>query len=183
MSTDTDARANDSAAAPVSGSILTGKAVVRPRKFTDEVRGAILGALRTGAPIVTAARVAGISHETFYQWMRAGREQESGELHDFAAECDRIIGETDVEMHGHITEQARHDWRAAAWHLERKDGSRYTREQLVELRDICMSAAREVYRDARAESDGGDGLPDEGEFMRRVSARAREISDARAGGR
>lgn len=58
----------------------------------------------------------------------------------------------------------------------------YTREQVLEIREIDAAAIAEVYRDALAAARAGEPLQDVDPFMLRVAERAREISAARARG-
>src|SRR5215208_5544078 len=75
----------------------SGGQVGRRTKLTDEVEKEILDAVRAGSYLNAAARRAGVSEKTVYQWLREGREEgASPRLARFAAEFDRAEAEAEI---------------------------------------------------------------------------------------
>jgi hypothetical protein len=88
-----------------------------PKLFTTERRKAITDAIMKGVPRDVAARAAGVSHQTFYNWVKWSPE--------FASEVE--IADADAEKHAIETIQwaGRRDWKANAWWLERTRSETY----------------------------------------------------------
>lgn len=92
-----------------------------PQKLTKEVKDKIIDAIRCGVYIETAAAVAGITRQTFYNWLRRGKEEKSGKFRDFVKEVNIAFAEVtrnDMELIGLAGER---DWKAAAWRIEKRD--------------------------------------------------------------
>lgn len=89
-----------------------------PQKLTKEVKDKIIDAIRCGVYIETAAAVAGITRQTFYNWLRRGKEEKRGKFHDFVKEVNIAFAEVtrnDMEVIGLAGER---DWKP------RRGGSR-----------------------------------------------------------
>jgi transposase len=106
----------------------------RPTKLNDETQNRIVTALRAGNYQETAARYAGISVDTFYEWMRRGT-QEPGSIYakfSEAVEIAKAAAEVrDVALIDRAAEEG--SWQAAAWKLERKFPHRWGRVQRTEI--------------------------------------------------
>lgn len=92
----------------------------RKTKLTPEVQAAIVQALGVGATREHAYQYAGISHETFYNWMEKGEAGKPPYVEFFDAvkntEAKAVVG-----WLAHIETAARAgNWQAAAWKLERR---------------------------------------------------------------
>ena len=88
-------------------------------KCNQKITDIICEALKVGQPIEAAVAVAGISQQTYYNWMNWGREGRSPYC-DFVEAVDQAQG---VAM-GYLYEQLRGhfhtNWQTIAWVLERK---------------------------------------------------------------
>lgn len=94
----------------------------RPTKRTPETEKRILDALRIGATRKDASLAAGISQETFCQWMNSFPE--------FAEAVEKAESEDKLRMLAAITKASQEgSWQAAAWRLERKDPDNYGRRE------------------------------------------------------
>lgn len=111
---------------------------LRPMRLDDDQRRVILAAIRAGATYHHAAQAAGVSSNTFHDWLSKGRAErerldEGREPDEQQAQYVALL--TDVEsagaqgviVHlGHINTAARGtalrgpQWRASAWLLERR---------------------------------------------------------------
>lgn len=111
----------------VHGGATTG----RPLKLTADRITKIAKALRDGAYREQAATLAGIGRSTFYAWLeRAEADRETDTPSPFRDLLDAVTrAEADAEAKavGYVRVQAKQDWRAAAWFLERKYPHRWGR--------------------------------------------------------
>ena len=114
----------------------------RPSKLTPETHNRIVAAIQRGAYIETAAQLAGISKETFYQWLKKGRaiadEQEPcitphhEALRNFSDAVNKALAESEIrDLTAIDTAAQQGTWQAAAWKLERKHHSRWGRKVAV----------------------------------------------------
>jgi hypothetical protein len=102
----------------------------RPTKLTPEVREEVCQAIRAGNYLETAAAYAGITRETFYDWMRKGRAQKSGAHVDFVDAVEKALA--DAEMFALQTITNANEWQAAAWRLERRYPERWRKRETTE---------------------------------------------------
>ncbi len=111
---------------------------MRPRrgnghKFTQEVAGKILGALRAGNFLETAAAYAGIDSDTIRRWAKAGARGKDAELASFAREIDQARAAAEVRDVAIIAKAAESEWTAAAWRLERRAPERWGRRDRMQV--------------------------------------------------
>jgi len=113
----------------------------RRSELTTELQEQVVLAIHAGNFREVAARFAGITERTFFNWMARGCEyqkklnkgEEVGEKEEkffhflHAVESAEIKAE--VFATGLITKAAKRDWRAAAWYLERKHKQCWARMQ------------------------------------------------------
>lgn len=104
----------------------------RPTKLTPKLQEQVVGYLRAGAYVETAAAAAGISKETLYSWLRRGAADEVpfAAFAEAVEEAQALAEMRDLALIGKAAET---EWTAAAWRLERKFPSRYGRRQAVEV--------------------------------------------------
>jgi|GEM_PF-556667 len=109
--------------------IQTVKKMGRPTKFTPEVTGKILTAIRAGNYIETAAAWAGVNKQTIYDWLRQGAAQEKGPFRDFSDSVGEALAHAEIADLQQVAEAAKKgNWQAAAWRLERRNPSRWGRK-------------------------------------------------------
>lgn len=102
--------------------------------LSPQLADSLVEAIRAGVPIEVAARAAGVSHETIYEWIRsaqrgtwhAGVAVEPATLKIIVAFAERVAraqAEREAEAVQRIREytdvKGNTDWRAEAWWLER----------------------------------------------------------------
>lgn len=102
-------------------------------KLTPALIEKIVGYLRAGAYVETAAAAAGISKQTLYTWLRraADENEEDPIFAKFAAAVEEAQALAEVRDIALIGKAAETQWQAAAWRLERKSPERWGRK--VEL--------------------------------------------------
>lgn len=94
----------------------------RKTKYTPETVAKIVQAIKTGATYQLACQYAGISHETFAQWMKHKPE--------FSEAVKESEGAGAIELLARIRKEAAEGtWQAAAWILERRYPEMYGRQR------------------------------------------------------
>jgi hypothetical protein len=95
-------------------------------KLTPSVQEKILQVLRSGSYASVAARVAGISPNTFWKWMKRGRQESSGPYRRFYDAVQSAQAQPEAMAVGIINREMRNNWRAAIAYLERKFPKRWS---------------------------------------------------------
>jgi len=95
--------------------------MARPCKLTPEVQQIIVNAIGLGASYSDAAQAAGVSYETFNEWMKAGANAKSGKFLQFSEAVRKE--EADAALR-HLTvinnAAAKGDWKASLEWLRRR---------------------------------------------------------------
>ena len=104
----------------------------RRTKLTPEVQQGIIRTLRLGNSRKDSALYAGISEQTFYSWMKRGREGESPFV-EFLEEVEKAESAACIKNVAVIQKAAQVTWQAAAWWLERKRPDEWGRKQRVDI--------------------------------------------------
>ena len=98
---------------------------MRPTKLNPQSQAAIVEAVLHGCTYAVAAEAAGVSYDTFNEWMKAGRETKKGKFYEFSEAVTRANAECAKNFTRVIqTAAAKGDWKAAESWLKR----RYPRE-------------------------------------------------------
>lgn len=92
------------------------------RELTPEIAEKIIEQIKQGVfPIGIAAMAAGVDVDTFREWTRIGMEEDAPELYArFVMDIARAEILVRAELLKTIHENAKEDWHAAAWLLERQ---------------------------------------------------------------
>ena len=96
----------------------------RPTSLTLDVRRAIIESLRDGATISVSCSAAGISRQTFYDWIKRGQAEESP-FKEFIDICERVIAESEISAVASIRAAGKKNWKALAWLLSRRHRRRW----------------------------------------------------------
>lgn len=99
----------------------------RPPVWTPEIEQRIIGAVRAGNYVETAAAAAGIDKVTLYRRLKRGARAKSGADHDFSNAVNKAIAESEAEDLAGIRAAGADDWKALAWRMERRFGQRWGR--------------------------------------------------------
>lgn len=89
-------------------------------KLTPAVQERICEMIRLGNFAAVSARVAGISEQTLYNWIKWGREQGSGPYYDFWKAVEQADADAEAALVAEIKRHAPNDWRASAEVLRRR---------------------------------------------------------------
>jgi hypothetical protein len=90
----------------------------RKSKYTPDVVKRITDAIQVGATYELACKYAGITRETFYQWIN--------HKPDFSDAVNSAEGQAATRWLGYIEKAAQENtWQAAAWKLERRYPQQY----------------------------------------------------------
>lgn len=104
---------------------------MRKSKLTPKRRKLIVEAIKDGNTNETAARLAGISEATLYNWLAKGRDEENGDYRKLLEEVEAAEAEAMAFMVDKVKQAAYEDWRAAAWYLERRRPADFGRRDRV----------------------------------------------------
>jgi hypothetical protein len=100
--------------------------------FTPDRQSRIIEAITAGNYNEVAARYAGISEKTFYNWLARGEAGEDGYV-QFLQSVKNAQAQAEVRDVALIARAAETNWQAAAWKLERKYYQRWGRKDRMML--------------------------------------------------
>jgi len=106
----------------------------RPSKFTPERRALIIDAISHRVPNVIAAEASGISEQTFYDWVKTGKEHLSGNIDSDYSQFVVDIRKAEMQKirhHSDIISERPERWQADAWILERRYSKFYSGNALI----------------------------------------------------
>tara|TARA_R110002110_G_scaffold100479_5_gene256010 strand:- start:1316 stop:1783 length:468 start_codon:yes stop_codon:yes gene_type:complete len=101
------------------------KAMGRPTKICPEITSLIVSAILAGSYVETASALAGISKDTFYNWLKKGAAAQSGVFFEFSDAIQKAMAQAEMNDLLVINKAAQRSWQAAAWKLERKYPNRW----------------------------------------------------------
>ena len=129
----------------------------RPTKLTAAVQKAICESIRGGNYADISAQAAGITKQTFYDWLKRGAAGDQP-YSDFADSVQKARAIAQKHMVQTIQDAAIDTWTAAAWWLERTYPIEYGRQRIV-VEDASMLPTE----DGVNEADLADSLADAAE--------------------
>lgn len=115
------------------------KPIGAPTKLTSEVIALLTQALRTGAYVETSVAHVGIHKDSYYRWVRKGREERVridgngkprksyGLYLDLYDAVEKAQAAAEVRDLAIISKASETHWQAAAWKLERRNPGRWGR--------------------------------------------------------
>lgn len=118
----------------------------RPSKLTPEVEAKILAHLETCCYRWAAARLAGISTQTFYNWIKAGERQERGKYRSFLDKVEAAEAEAQRRLLLGIQVQGKDDWKALAWLAEHRFPRDFGMKLQLLLQDEREKDVRELIK-------------------------------------
>lgn len=104
---------------------------MRKTKLNQKTKEKIVEAIRDGNTNLIAAKLAGISESTFYNWINKGRESEKGVYRQLVDEIEQAEAEAIAQAVGEVKKAMKEDWKAAGWYLERRDPANWGRKDRV----------------------------------------------------
>lgn len=110
------------------------KKMGRPNKLTPELQKTIVTYILLGAYVETAAKAAGLTKDTFYDWLHKGATQRKGIYKDFSDAVLKAMEEATLRDLNVIDKAAQKgDWKAAAWKLEKSRPREYGTKKIVRI--------------------------------------------------
>lgn len=107
----------------------------RPTKLTPEIQDKICDYLKMGNFIDTSCKLVGIHKDTFFEWMKRGREAKRKSIYqDFFFAVEEAQGFGEARHVAIVSKAGEFDWHASAWMLERKFPEKYGRKDKVDLK-------------------------------------------------
>jgi hypothetical protein len=108
------------------GARATRRRAGRRSKLTPAAQSRLLDAIRSGSYFEPACRVAGISFQTFRNWLLRGEREKSGPYFDFFEGVKAAEAEAELRAVTLWSKAMPKDWRAAKEFLERRHPSRWS---------------------------------------------------------
>lgn len=137
---------------------------MRKTKLNNKIKDLILDAIKDGNTNETAAKLAGISESTFYNWVAKGKEAEKGIYRNFVDELEIAEAAAFAESVKNIRTAGKEDWRASAWYLERRDPANWGRKERVSA-DINHSGTLKTEHEETLQMDAEDKLAQDPELQ------------------
>jgi hypothetical protein len=101
--------------------------MARRSKFTPKACKTILDHIKLGMPYKFAATAAGVDYTTFNKWVNKGKEQETGQYHDFyneVQEAEAIFVRNNLARIAKAATEG--SWQAAVWMLKIRHPDEFT---------------------------------------------------------
>ncbi|MDP2217807.1 MAG: hypothetical protein Q8J68_11045 [Methanolobus sp.] len=95
-----------------------------------EVSEPLIKLLKSGVPVIHACDAVGITSVTYYDWMKRGELETTGQYHDFYLLVKQARAEAIARNVAIIQKAATHTWQAAAWWLERTCPAEFGRREV-----------------------------------------------------
>ena len=103
----------------------------------DKTAAAIVGAVRAGCSMRTAARAGGRSRATVYRYLQRGKSDREEGIESvytrFLDEYTHAESEMLAEVETNVIAQSKRDWKAGAWVLKHRHPTRYNSEGAAEV--------------------------------------------------
>ena len=104
----------------------------RPTKLNKEVCKTIADGITLGMPYEHAAVSAGVSYDTFNNWMKKGKVQKSGKYFEFFKTIKEAEAKGIKNNLALITKSSKEgSWQASAWILERRHPEEFGRREVI----------------------------------------------------
>jgi len=95
-------------------------------KLTYEMINKICDAIRMGVPAIVACRSVGISKDTYYRWIKYGKERKSKIFSDFYDALEEADADAEKRLVQILYQYSFSDWRAALEILKRRFRDRWS---------------------------------------------------------
>lgn len=107
----------------------------RKGKYTPEIVKEILTVISIGGTDKDAYEYAGVSAETFYQWLKKP---------EFLEQVTRERLKGKVNIIKSIREQGKNDWRANAWYLERRYPQEFAQQMVIRVEPADLAVLKQL---------------------------------------
>ena len=109
--------------------------VGRKGKYNPEIVKEILTVIAIGGTDKDAYEYAGVSAETFYQWLKKP---------EFLEQVTRERLKGKVNIIKSIREQGKNDWRANAWYLERRYPQEFAQQMVIRVEPADLAVLKQL---------------------------------------
>ena len=104
----------------------------RKTKLDEKRLKKVVEGITAGLPYDTACALAGITYQTFLNWMRAGEAAESGKFFEFFEEVKKAEAIAESVHIANIKNAGKSGvWQADAWMLERRHPEKWGRREQI----------------------------------------------------
>ena len=104
----------------------------RKTKLDEKRLKKVVDGITAGLPYDTACALAGITYQTFLNWMRAGEAAESGKFFEFFEEVKKAEAIAESVHIANIKNAGKSGvWQADAWMLERRHPEKWGRREQI----------------------------------------------------
>lgn len=105
-------------------------------KLTPHLKARVCRLIAMGVPVDVSVAACGISKSVYYKWMALGNSNRAGIYHEFVEDIHRSTAISHSRMSLFIGQAAsKGDWRAAAFHLERRHSKHWNRRDTIPIDD------------------------------------------------
>lgn len=112
-----------------------GRKTGRPTKCTPDVIERLCRLVKIGVPPIVACRTESIGKATLYEWrMSAARGVEP--YASLIAQLDVAQSQAVAQITMQLVKASQHDWKAAAWYLERRVPAMFAAKQSVRVQNV-----------------------------------------------
>lgn len=122
----------------------------RPTKLTPELRDSIVSAIEDGNVVETACEAYGVSEDSFYEWMRRGKEEPGTAFSEFSDSVMKARGRAEMAAVSCLRVGMTTDPRFAVEWLKRARHKRWEPKQEVEVRHGALDALTDEQLVAKA---------------------------------
>jgi len=99
-----------------------------PEAIDEQVTAKLARLLESGVAIEAAAARVGVARRTIYNWLERANEVDAPAVYvEFAERIQRSRDACEADLVSRVAREAKEDWRAAAWLLERLYPDRFAR--------------------------------------------------------
>jgi hypothetical protein len=105
----------------------------RKTKLTPELQEEVVKRIRAGNYIQVACEAVGISHTTYFNWIKKGEEGKRPYV-EFLEAVKKAESEAQVNYVATVASHARDQWQAAAWWLERRFPDKWGRKDRLDIK-------------------------------------------------
>jgi IS30 family transposase len=131
-------------------------AIVKPG-LDERTAAAIVGAVRAGCSMRTAARAGGRDRSTVYRYLQRGKsDREEGIENAYTRvldEYEHAESELIAEVEANVISQSKRDWKAGAWVLKHRHPTTYNREGAAEVaQEVAEALLHRIRQRCRPET-------------------------------
>jgi hypothetical protein len=119
--------------------------MARPSKLTPDIKQRIGENIALGLPYSLAGEVAGITYQTFNEWMNKGKTEKSGKYHQFYIYIQKCNADAAKKLLERLNDAAKAgDTRICTWILERRFAADFGRHEYRKMNVVSENLNQNV---------------------------------------